>query len=111
MRDGPLRILVMSRVSNKPYFVYVVWTDSPRRFYIGISENLAHRLEQHNAGISKWTSKFGPWRLVHAEQFTGYSGARKRELELKKQKGGDGFYKLIGRTFDDLTQRQEQSDS
>ncbi len=108
---GPSEFLVISRVSNKPYFVYVIWSDSSRRFYIGISENLAHRLEQHNAGISKWTSKFGPWRLVHAEQFTGYSGARKRELELKKQKGGEGFYKLIGRTFDDLTQREEQSDS
>ncbi len=108
---GPSEFLVMSRVSNKPYFVYVIWSDSSRRFYIGISENLAHRLELHNAGVSKWTSKFGPWRLVHAEQFTGYSGARKRELELKKQKGGEDFYKLIGRTFDDLTQREEQSDS
>ena len=34
-----------------------------------------------------------------------------REIELKKQKGGQGFYKLIGRGFDDLTQTLEQSGS
>ena len=99
----------MSRVSNKPYFLYVIWSDAARRFYIGISESPAHRLEQHNQGISKWTAKFGPWRLVHAEQFTDYTGARKRELQLKKQKGGEGFYKLIGCTFDGLIHRPEKS--
>jgi len=93
----------MSFVSNKPYFVYVIWTDSARRFYIGISENASSRLAQHNAGVSVWTAKFGPWRLVHTEQFTDYSGARKRELALKKQKGGMGFYKLIGRSYEELT--------
>ena len=40
-----------------------------------------------------------------------YSGARKREIELKKQRGGEGFYKLIGRSFDDLTQIGKPSDS
>jgi hypothetical protein len=29
--------------------------------------------------------------LVHTEQFADYSGARKRELELKKQRGGEGL--------------------
>jgi putative endonuclease len=101
----------MSRVSGKPYFVYVLLSPSGQRFYIGISENPTHRLEQHNAGISKWTAKFGPWRLVHMEQFMDCREARKREIELKKQKGEEGFYKLIGRSFDDLTQTTEQSAS
>ena len=93
----------MSRVSGKLYFAYVLWSASRQRFYIGISENPTHRVEQHNAGKSKWTAKYGQWKLVHVEQFTDYSGARKREIEWKKQKGGKGFYKLIGRDFDDLT--------
>jgi len=29
----------MSRVSDKPYFVYVLWSKSASRFYIGISES------------------------------------------------------------------------
>jgi putative endonuclease len=101
----------MSRVSGKPYFVYVLWSPTGQRFYIGISENPTHRLEQHNAGISKWTAKFGPWRLVHMEPFVDYQGARKREIELKQQNSGEGFYKLIGRSFDDLSQIVKQSGS
>jgi predicted GIY-YIG superfamily endonuclease len=38
----------MSRVSGKPYFVYILWSPAGRRFYIGISENLVYRLQQHN---------------------------------------------------------------
>jgi len=45
------------------------------------------------------------------EQFIDYRGARMREIELKKQKGGEGFYKLIGRSIDDLTQTVEPSGS
>jgi putative endonuclease len=92
----------MSRVSNKTYFLYLIWSDSSRRFYIGISDDPTRRLQQHNAGISKWTAKFGPWRLVHSERFANYRGARKREIELKKQKGGEGFYELVGRSFENL---------
>jgi putative endonuclease len=97
----------MSRVSNKPYFVYVIWSNAARRFYVGISENPARRLNQHNAGLSRWSAKFGPWRLVHTEAFRNFTGARKRELQLKKQKGGKGFYTLVGRTFEELTQHAE----
>lgn len=97
----------MSRVSGKPYFAYVLWSASGQRFYIGISEDPAHRLEQHNAGKSKWTAKYRPWKLVHVEQFADYTGARRREIELKKQKGGRGFYRLIGRSFEDLTRAAE----
>jgi putative endonuclease len=97
----------MSRVSGKPYFAYVLWSASGQCFYTGISENPAHRLEQHNAGKSRWTTNYIPWRLVHVEQFMDYRGARKREIEWKKQKGGKGFYKLIGRSFEDLTREAE----
>jgi len=46
----------MSRVSGKSYCVYVLWSSSASRFYIGISGGPQTRLKQHNAGISKWTS-------------------------------------------------------
>jgi hypothetical protein len=49
--------------------------------------------------------------MVHTEQFTDYSGARKRELALKKQKGGMGFYKLIGRSYEELTRPVKPSRS
>jgi putative endonuclease len=101
----------MSRVSNKPYSLYVIWSDSARRFYIGISEDPGHRLEQHNAGTSRWSASLGPWILVHTEEFRDYTSARRRELQLKRQKGGNGFYQLLGRSFAELTQGVKQKGS
>jgi hypothetical protein len=36
------------------------------------------------------------WEIVHLEKRESYSDARKRELLLKRQKGGTGFYTLTG---------------
>ena len=52
---GPFVSPIMSRVSGKPYFVYVLWSLSGHRFYIGISEDPRVRLLQHNSGVSTWT--------------------------------------------------------
>jgi putative endonuclease len=87
----------MSRVSQKPYFVYVLWSASGRCFYIGISENPAVRIEQHNAGVfSGWSKRHRPWILVFSEPHPDYKSARKREIELKRQKGGQGFFAKTG---------------
>ncbi len=93
---SPPRFHRMSRVSGKPYFLYVVWSQQGRRFYIGISDDPERRLEQHNQGLSRWTARFRPWALVLKEKHENYHLARKREILLKQQKGGQGFYKLTG---------------
>ena len=89
-------LFVMARVAGKPYFLYVLWSASARRFYIGISEDTQRRLEQHHHGISRWTARYGPWELVHEERYENYRDARLRENELKRQKGGQNFFKLTG---------------
>jgi len=86
----------MSRVSGKAYFVCILWSASARKLYIGISEDPAARLLQHNSGVSKWTARHAPWECVHLERCESYSDARKRELLLKRQKSGTGFYTLTG---------------
>ncbi|MGK2855799.1 MAG: GIY-YIG nuclease family protein [Thermoanaerobaculia bacterium] len=87
----------MSRVSDKPYFVYVLWSESGGRFYVGISEDPASRLEQHNSEDGRgWTRRYRPWKLVTVEDYLDYSLARRRELELKAQKGGSGFFARLG---------------
>jgi putative endonuclease len=84
----------MSRVSGKPYFVYVLWSVRGKRFYIGISESPSQRLEQHNQGISRWTARHRPWQLVYEERCDHYGAARRRERQLKAQKSGSGFFNL-----------------
>jgi putative endonuclease len=78
---------------SKIYRVYIL-KNPGRRYYIGLSENIGVRLLQHNAGISKWTAKHRPWVLVWQSDALSLSEARKLETLLKRQKGGDGFYRL-----------------
>jgi putative endonuclease len=93
----PFSLLGMSRVSDKPYFVYVLWSVSGARFYIGISDDPEHRLEQHNSGeFRSWTRRHRPWQIVHVEVYATYAEARAREIELKAQKSGTGFFRKTG---------------
>jgi len=39
------------------HFVYVIFSESLNRYYVGHTEDLEHRLEQHNSGLSKYTSR------------------------------------------------------
>jgi putative endonuclease len=50
---------------NKSYQVYVL-RNVAGRFYIGLSENVHIRLQQHNDAVSKWTRLRGPWKNVAA---------------------------------------------
>ena len=80
---------------NRRFVVYVV-QNSKNKLYIGMSEDVLRRVDQHNLGKSTWTKSRGPWRLVWQSSKLSYSQARKLENRLKKQKGGDGFYEMTG---------------
>jgi putative endonuclease len=77
------------------YKVYVL-KNSTGKFYVGVSEDVARRLEQHNAGESEWTAKFRPWAIAWTSDPMSLSSARRLENLLKKQKGGRGFYRITG---------------
>ncbi|MDQ3545151.1 MAG: GIY-YIG nuclease family protein [Verrucomicrobiota bacterium] len=79
------------------YRVYVLLNLQARR-YIGLTENLERRLQQHNAGVSKWTKNRGPWKLVWQSEPMSLSNARKLENQLKRQKGGRGLDHIIQKT-------------
>ena len=73
------------------YQVYVIRNESGR-YYIGMSEDVEHRLIQHNSGESKWTKGKGPWALVWTSEAMSITDARRLENFLKNQKGGNGFF-------------------
>ena len=75
------------------YFVYVI-QNSTAKFYIGLSDDVARRVQQHNDGISKWTRSKGLRTLVWTSEAMPQSEARKLENLLKCQKGGAGFYRI-----------------
>ena len=74
--------------------VYVI-KNSEGRLYIGLSENVAVRVQQHNEGQSRWTKNKGPWSLIWKSEGMSLSEARKLENKVKRQKGGDGLAILL----------------
>ncbi len=71
-----------------PFWVYVL-ENSVGCFYIGSTDDLARRVDDHNSSekvLSKYTHKHGPWVLVWAESHGTRGEAMKRERQFKRLK-------------------------
>ncbi len=77
------------------YTVYVI-QNPEARFYIEITDDLVGRLSQHNSDVFTWTRHRGPWKLVWYQPGLTLFEARKLELLLRRQKGGNGFFIFTG---------------
>ena len=70
------------------YTVYVLYSVSNDKLYIGYTSNLKNRLLSHNHLSKKgWTVKYRPWKLIYTEEFDSKKLAMQREKALK---GGQG---------------------
>ena len=69
------------------FFVYVLYSPKFDQIYIGMTNNLERRLQEHNAGHNKSTKAYLPWKKIHTESFPTRIEARKREKYLKTQRG------------------------
>ena len=63
--------------------------------YVGMTTNLASRLDEHNSGRVASTSSFRPWRMVYSEELETRLAAREREKYLKSA-AGRRFRKQLG---------------
>ena len=77
------------------FYVYILQSRVDGSFYIGYSNEPERRLAEHNAGLSKYTSKKLPWEIVYTELCESKSAAIKRERFLKGQRNRDFYLKLI----------------
>jgi putative endonuclease len=77
------------------YCVYVL-QNREGRFYIGLTDDVARRVAQHNADKSRWTRGRGPWRVVWQSAQLSLTDARRLENRLKRQGRGKGFYSITG---------------
>jgi putative endonuclease len=77
------------------YRVYIL-RNCAGSFYVGLSDDVARRVDQHNAGQSRWTKGRGPWAIVWQSEALSLSDARKLENRLKRQGRGNGFYAMTG---------------
>jgi predicted GIY-YIG superfamily endonuclease len=70
------------------HYVYLLESETfggPR--YIGLTTDLKKRLADHNAGKSRHTSKYMPWKLVTYVAFSDIEKARAFERYLKSGSG------------------------
>jgi putative endonuclease len=69
-------------------FVYVLQSETnPEAHYIGLTNDTARRLDEHNSGKSVHTNKFRPWKLVVSIGFADPAKANQFEDYLKSGSG------------------------
>ncbi len=67
----------------REYSVYIM-TNNSGTLYIGVTNNLARRVQEHRDGIgSRFTAKYRITRLVYRETTAELQAARARERQLK----------------------------
>jgi putative endonuclease len=68
------------------FSLYILYSQTFDRFYIGSTDNLARRLQDHNAGNTPSTRPFRPWKIIYSESFSTLQEARSRERHIKSWK-------------------------
>ncbi len=65
------------------YYVYIL-SNKPRTLYVGVTNKLLFRVEQHRNGeFEGFTKKYNIHRLVYFERFQHVGNAIAREKEIK----------------------------
>ena len=78
------------------YYVYILYPEKCDRYYVGQSEDLERRYDEHNSGKGgKYTKSCKPWKLVYSEIYEGRSLAVQREIEIKRKKSRKYIEKLL----------------
>ena len=66
------------------YYVYILRSlKDVRSIYIGFTDDIERRTQEHNSGRSTYTSKQMPWRLAYYEAYASQADAMDRERQLK----------------------------
>jgi putative endonuclease len=69
-------------------FVYILRSVSePERHYVGLTDDVSARMTAHNQQGTSHTSKYQPWKLVVALEFSCADGAIRFEKYLKSGSG------------------------
>jgi putative endonuclease len=68
---------------NKFYYVYVLQSEKDGELYVGYTDDLKKRLNDHNKGRVPSTKNRTPLKLVYCEACLNQQDATKRENYLK----------------------------
>ena len=78
------------------FFVYIIYSEKCDKFYVGHTESIECRVDEHNTGKGgKFSKNCAPWTLKYREKFATRSEAVKREREIKSKKSRKYIESLI----------------
>jgi len=70
------------------YFVYILYSPSSGKSYVGYTSNIGRRMEEHNHTERKgFTLRYRPWVLFHSEAYETKAEATAREKFYKSGAG------------------------
>ena len=66
------------------YYVYIMSNQNNTTLYVGMTNNIERRLEEHKSGLIKgFTQRYNCNKLVYLEYFSDVNQAIEREKQLK----------------------------
>ena len=81
------------------YYVYVLQSIKSKGLYIGYTNNLKRRLQEHNRGLNFSTKPYRPWQIIHFEAYRDEEDANRREKYLKTNQGSRLLKRMLKEYF------------
>jgi putative endonuclease len=78
-----------------PFFVYIVFSNTKDKFYIGFTSDIEERIIRHNQKSKGFTGNNNDWEIVYSEIFSEKSEALAREKQIKSWKSKIKIQELI----------------
>jgi putative endonuclease len=82
------------------FYVYILKSKKDESLYIGYTNDLKRRFDEHNKGQSRFTKFKIPLELIYYEAYKSQSDAKHREKMLKRF--ASGYKELKKRIFNSM---------
>jgi len=77
------------------YYVYILMSMDGNRTYVGSTNDVVRRLEEHNRGKVKSSKSYAPYKIFYKETFNSFREARAKEAYFKTTSGRRELKKII----------------
>ena len=77
------------------YTVYILRSLSSKKSYVGVTNNIERRIEEHNSGKHFYTKRHTPWEVIHTEEYSNFQEAQRKEKYLKTTSGRRVMQKIF----------------
>ena len=81
------------------FYVYILQSQKDKGLYIGYTDNLKRRLNEHQDGKSLATKGRIPFKLIHYQAFISQKDALETEKYLKTTRGWERIHRMLENTL------------